>query len=150
MSFWYRWKTCKKKKNICTNYYRRSDCEKFEKATTSQCVFNFDDYCKEIKVDEYCNVVNNEGSEYICTKRDGVSFDEKDGICAFDDEEKKTSCKRRTRKCIEYTKNDCKLLNNCFYYNSKCYETDSYCVIDSKGDCVNKEGVNLSSKEKCE
>ena len=140
--------SCKKKTKICSNYYKQEDCQKFEITTTSQCAFNADGYCKEIRVDEYCNVVYNHGIDQ-CTKRDSASFDEKDGICAYDDEEKRTSCKRRTRKCTEYTKNDCQSIKNCFYYNSKCYETDNYCVIDSKGDCVEKEGANLSSKEKC-
>ena len=142
-------KTCKKKKNICSNYYASSDCQSFEITSTTQCLFNSDGYCKEIKVDEYCKVVYNNKDEDLCTKRDDVSFDEKDGICAYDDDEKKTSCTRRARKCTEYTNNDCQSLNNCFFYNSKCYESDNYCIINSDGNCVKKEGVNLSNKEKC-
>ena len=109
-------------------------------------------YCKEIQVDEKCNVNNDE-----CVERSGATGIPEDKICHFTDDTQ-TSCKLVDKKCEEYTSQTCKNLTytnsnkKCFYYSDsgRCHEVelDNYCTVDQDGDCVEKDD-SLSDTETC-
>ena len=104
------------------------------------------DYCKQILLDNKCKV----DSDLNCVPKNSDNFDQKSGICDFDDWEEKNSCKIKTRKCTEYTIESCGDLPNCIYYPSyqHCIETDEYCtIIDNE--CSKKNNIELNFDKKC-
>lgn len=147
---------CIPRENICESYYKQEEKCKYEIPITSavkQCIqYSEDDYCKEIEIHQDCKVdKNNE-----CVFRN-ANLQQKDGICVFDDEVKKSKCTKRDRKCTEYTDNTCESsLEKCSYYSSyytnKCYETDEYCTChtDSNGNYEKRSDKTLTDTEKCD
>ena len=139
---------CSEKEKICTNYHQ--DCytdfpvDDNDETKTSQC-FKYADneYCKTITIDEYCKV----NSAHQCVPR--VTFNEKAGICSFD--ENKSKCTRVPRKCIQYTQNSCSTdAENCIWdtINNKCFEIDDYCTMNN-GNCKEKDSNNKQAGKKC-
>lgn len=149
--FDYEIRECIKRNKICGNYFENT-CGKIQITSTTQC-FKFSDsnYCKEIQVDDKCNVDNNEE----CVKRSGVTIPD-DKICHFTDDTQ-TSCKLVDKKCEEYTTPTCKNLTytnpnkKCFYYSGGCHEVefDNYCTVDQDGVCEEKDDSSLSDTEIC-
>lgn len=143
---------CIKRDKICRNYFE-SNCGNIGITSTTQCYkFSDSNYCKEIQVDDKCNVDNNEE----CVKRSGVTITE-DKICHFTDNTQ-TSCKLVDKKCEEYTTQTCQNLTytnpnkKCFYSSGRCYEIeiDNYCTVDQSGNCVEKDDSSLSDTETCD
>jgi len=137
---------CSEKVKKCENYYEKcyenfpiDDADENQK---SQCIKDADnDYCRTIEIDQYCKV-NNNG---LCVSR--KTFDQKDGICSFDDDNKK-KCTRITRKCTQYTEDSCNNLANCIYDKGQCFEIDDYCTMNN-GDCKEKNPDQKQAGKKC-
>ena len=138
---------CIERNKECKSYYDDTVCsENYPISDTKQCVkTGSDQYCKQIEVDENCKV-----DKYECKERDS-NFDEKKGKCAFDDEEKRNSCKIRQRKCSEYTTSYCNNIEKCsLLQNSICLDTDEYCTCEGEvGKFKARSGVQLQPNEKC-
>ena len=146
---------CIPREKKCSNYYNqeRKCYSEFTITSTStkQCIqYSEDNYCKEIEIDQYCKVNEYDNS---CGHRDS-NYQQKDGICVFDDEVNKNKCTKRERKCTEYTDNTCESLEKCSYYPNKykCYETDEYCTcnIDNYGNFQKRSDKTLAETEKCD
>ena len=138
-----------KNKKQCKTYYNPNDCynNNIQLADKKQCIYTGENNCKEITIDDNCEV----GSTYhYCYNKPGVTFDQNKGICAFDDETNKNSCTRITRKCTQYTDNTCNALDKCSFYNNKCYETDDVCSFDDNGNTKIRPNKELKSTEKCD
>lgn len=131
------------KKDKCTGSW--TDCSTHSIASKSYCT-NGENYCKKIILKNDCEV-NSEGK---CDHK-GTDYDEKNGICAFDDETQRNFCQLRTRKCSEYTIDTCGNIANCVYYptSSHCIETDDYCTIN-EGTCSKKASVTENPYKKCD
>ena len=140
---------CSEKEKKCANYHE--DCytdfpvKDNDETQTSQC-FKYADneYCRIITIDKYCKVDDN---THQCVPR--VSFEEKEGICSFD--ENKSKCSRVPRKCNKFTKqNTCDDATNCNWdtYFGACFEIDDYCKMDS-GNCKEKDSSNKQAGKKC-
>lgn len=85
--FDYEQKICEKRREICSNYFT-NNCENVAITDNSQCVkFSDLNYCKEIEVNENCNVESDS-----CIARVGVDIPVTQK-CAFINEETRTSCK---------------------------------------------------------
>ena len=143
---------CRKRDKTCSNYFENT-CGNIQITLEKQCYkFSGSHYCKEIQVDEKCNVNNDE-----CVERSGATGIPEDKICHFTDDTQ-TSCKLVDKKCEEYTTQTCKNLTytnsnkKCFYYSDsgRCHEVelDNYCTVDQDGDCVEKDD-SLSDTETC-
>ena len=134
------------KKDKCTGSY--TDCFSKSNSPNFYCigVMNNEHYCRKIIPDNDCQVNSNEE----CVHKDTTNFDQKRGICAYDNENDKKYCKLRTRKCTEYTVESCGNLQNCVYYpdNQHCIETDDYCTISS-GSCTKKDDKPEIPYKKC-
>ena len=144
---------CKKRNKKCSSYFE-NNCGDIQINEATQCYkFSNSNYCREIQVDEKCNVNNNEE----CVERSGATGIPEDKICHFTDDTK-TSCKLVDKECKDYTTQTCKDLTyansnkKCFYYSDsgRCHEVelDNYCTVDQDGDCVEKDD-SLSDTETC-
>ena len=135
------------KKDKCTGSY--TDCFSKSNSPNFYCigVMSNEHYCRKIIPDDDCQVDPNQE----CVHKDLTNFDQKRGICAYDNESDKKNCKLRTRKCTDYTVESCGNLQNCVYYpdNQHCIETDDYCTISS-GSCTKKADKNEIPYKKCE
>ena len=128
------------KKDKCTGHV--TDCSNY--STSSTYCTNVGNNCKKILLKNNCEV-NNLGQ---CVPKDSSNINERDGICAFDDETQKNVCQLRTRKCEEYTIDTCDGTSNCVFYPSlspNCIKTDDYCTI-SEGTCKEKNTPNPYKK----
>ena len=128
----------------CSEYNDESECNQVK-----GCVF-FGESCKEYTVEENCQVSNG-----ACSDKDS-HVDTENTKCLFDDE--KPECKKREKKCEDYTTNTCKDLTypnskkKCFYYDSSCHEVelDKYCTVNDSGNCVEKGDSVVSDTEICD
>ena len=131
------------KKDKCTGHVpgHVTDCSSY--STTSTHCTNGGDNCKKILLKNNCEV-NAQGK---CVHKNIPNINERDGICAFDDETEKNVCQLRPRKCEEYTINTCDGNQNCVFYPrlSHCIKTDDYCTI-SEGTCKEKNTPNPYKK----
>ena len=129
----------------CTEYNSESvsECN-----SAKGCVFLGS--CKEYTVEENCQVSNG-----ACSDKDSTT-DSENTKCLFDNE--KPECKKREKKCKDYTTDACNDLTypnskkKCVYDgNSGCYEVelDNYCTVDNSGNCVKKGDSVLSDTEIC-
>ena len=144
---------CIPREKKCESYYNQNGkCYSefpITDTSTKQCIqYSEDNYCKEIEIHQDCKV--NQKNE--CDFRN-TNFQQKDGICVFDDEVQKNKCTKRERKCTEYTDNTCESLTCSYYPNKyKCYETDEYCTcnIDNYGNFLKRRDKTLTDTEKCD
>ena len=145
--FDYEEKSCTKKTKQCTNYYKDDDCNNLNEGTTNCVKFQGQNYCKEITVDDSCQV-----SQSVCVAKNKDTLENTE-ICAFNSESDPTSCTKRNKTCTEYTDNSCNSLDKCVYYtDSQCYEseTDNNCEVKN-GKCLKKGGndENYDDNSKC-
>lgn len=154
------YKTCSKKKKACT-LYSSSGCGGLETSTitgNNQCAyFSRIPQCKEIAIDEYCQV-----KDGVCgTRTGGTAID--DSIkkhCKMNDDI--TECKLKVKECNEFSPDSCSSYGNtCFKvrkeslytYTEECkiVTINERCKIDN-GICKAKyeSGENaLKAYEKC-
>ena len=147
-------KHCGKKEKKCDLYYQ-SDCGGlkgiYENNNKKQCIQLSPDagQCLDIELDENCQVDENTKN---CEARAGKTIDSKQK-CDFNDE--KTKCSVRDLKCEEYSSDSCanseistchkvKNLNQC-----KLIPDNSYCEVDTNGDCKKKENAQLQDYQEC-
>ena len=127
----------------CTEYDSKPVCN-----SAKGCVFLGS--CKEFTEGENCQVSNG-----VCSDTDSPA-DSENTKCLFDNE--KPECKKREKKCEDYTTDACNDLNypnskkKCVYGGSSgCYEVelDNYCTVNN-GNCVEKGDSVLSDTEICD
>ena len=129
------------KKDKCTGSW--GSCSSYSTDNT-YCGFGYP-YCKKISLDNDCEV----DSSGNCVHKDS-NYDQKKGICDYDDSDNPKACKIRTRNCNEFTESSCGTLTNCVFYPNynHCIKTDNYCTIID-GTCEKKDGVTEQFNKKC-
>ena len=143
-------KNCREVDKTCTDY-SDATCGDIGIKNGIQCAkLSSSEKCKEITVDNYCEIKN-----FNCVKKEGQNFDETKYKCDLDGQK----CERREILCEEYTDATCgdRGIKNgiqCAKLSSseKCKEitVDNYCEIKNFN-CVKKEGQNFDeTKYKCD
>ena len=133
----------------CETYYNPADCyikDHIILADKKQCIYTYGNNCKEITINDKCEVNSN---THNCVKKDGATLDEKKEYCGFDDETNKNSCTNIRKKCTEYKDNSCNDLEKCSFYFNQCYETDDICSFDENGNTKVRPNKELKQTEKC-
>ena len=135
--------SCVRKEQICENYYENCDTHS---NSTYQCVqINNFDYCKPIKIDDYCKIDLN----FECNPSKTIKDNQ---ICAYDDESEKKSWKIRDKVCGDYSSdpNACNSQEKCYHSGTYCCETeeDDFCFVQGE-ECKKRENKKLEEYEKC-
>ena len=141
---------CKRREKVCEDI--STNCETTfplseDSTAVSQCILS-NSKCINMPVDQQCKY---DTTNKKCVFRKS-NIAQSVGICDFNDEETKSSCVLRTRKCTEYTDNTCNSLSNCAYHgDNKCYTTDDQCTFDSADNykCKPKNADSFSVSKKC-
>ena len=142
-------KTCVRKQKVCENYYNNCDAHK---NNTHQCIqFGTDNsnYCIAVKFDDYCQYSTTLGR---CNEKDTVDINENlKCVNINDDSYNIKGCEKKPKVCSDYGYTTCNSQQKCYYYNTKCYETeeDDYCSVIN-GECKKKDNANLKENEKCD
>ena len=130
------------KKDKCTGSW--DDCSSHSIESKSYCT-NGETYCKKIILKDGCEV-NSEGK---CVHKD-PNYDQRNGICVFDDKTEKNFCQLGRGICSDYIFNTCGNIVDCVYYPtvSRCVKTDNYCTIN-ENTCSKKDSVTEIPYKKC-
>ena len=146
------WKACEKKKKAC-NLYSNDNCGGLKEIKDKkQCAQLYTGNCKEITIDDNCQIDANGR----CGPKSTI---EPKQICKMNSEE--TSCTLQTRECSEYEAGSCsthgttcKKVKIEQYLSSselkcKIITINDNCDINSNGECDTKSGKTIGDHQKC-
>lgn len=143
-------KTCSKLKKSC-NLYSDDKCGGLKGIKNNiQCIqIYYGDSCKEISVDEKCQV---DETNKNCVARPNTSIDAKKR-CKMNEEG--TECKLQNKECEEFDANSCnqygntclKVKRNDISNVCRIVTIDSSCQINDNGECVDKAA--RTDEKKC-